>query len=562
MVFFSEWLASLKSWNKARRARRRQGQIESDFHRWKMCNMVAPATVKPNGMTVELACFADSLAQLKVLEGALLALQLSAWKHVSTLLIAPASLLAQRGDCWADAVDASSANARIGAMAADWACFCAAGAVPTPDALSWMAHALRRYPQASLVFGDAELDADAQPHLFAKPAPAMLFQIQSGYAGDVVLMRRDVVGKGADGLATSGRAFLYALVGMQFASALPNIVRVPRILACCAASFRYVDASLAALGQRLYASMGVPANLMLDATGSVFVRTPLTESAQAVYPKVSVIIPTRDRVDLLRVCIESLLRETDYPDLEVIVVDNGSTDPETLSYMSALSADGRALVIKDDKAFNYSRLNNAAAKVACGHYLLLLNNDIEVLDAGWLKLMVDVAKWSRVGCVGARLHYPSGELQHAGLVLGCGGGVAHVLRTARLEDGGAEQWARYTHEVSAVTGACLLISKKNYLSLGGLNERDLGVAFNDVDLCLRASEAGLQNVYVGEAGLCHHESISRGHDAQGGNVRRWRAEWAYLNHRWGKALQRDAHVSPHFSRYSDQFELSASVSKW
>jgi len=212
--------------------------------------------------------------------------------------------------------------------------------------------------------------------------------------------------------------------------------------------------------------------------------------------------------------------------------------------------------------FNYSRLNNLAIEEATGQFVLLLNNDIEVTDPAWLALMVDAARWSRAGCVGARLHYPSGELQHAGLVLGSGGGIAHVLRASHLEEGRGDHWAFFTHEVSAVTGACLLISRDNYRRLGGLNEQDLGVAFNDVDLCLRAREAGLINIYVGEAHLIHHESISRGSDTHGGNIRRWHSEWTYMHKKWGKKLTLDGYANPNYSKYGDQFELSTRISKW
>jgi GT2 family glycosyltransferase len=568
MTFFSGLLAQLKSWNRARKQNRRNDLIESDYLMWRERNKVKAPRSSPNGFAVGVVCFVESLEQLREVEKALATLQPSSWGSIKTTLIGSAGLISQRGECWSDVVPDDPVNVASiewieGSLQPDWYCFCAAGCVPTADALAWMAEAIRRQPSATMVFGDAELDTDTAPSLFAKPEPALLFQIQTGYVGDVVLVRQMNASRLMLAGSSGWRHFLYVLGCDLLGNDQAMCIRVPRVLAHCSSGFRYIKADLAEAGATCYERLlGARVLLELDPSESVFLRRVSSVAPDVAYPLVSVIIPTRDRLNLLKVCVESLLRCTDYPALEVLIVDNGSIEDCTLSYMRDLASDGRAKVIRDDGGFNYSRLNNLAVGSATGQFVLLLNNDIEVTDPGWLKLMVDAGRWARVGCVGARLHYPSGELQHAGLALASGGGVAHVLRASRLEEGRGHRWASFTHEVSAVTGACLLISRDNYRRLGGLNEQDLGVAFNDVDLCLRACEAGLINVYVGEAHLLHYESISRGSDAHDGNIGRWRSEWSYMNKRWGKRLDQDCYANPNYSRYSDQFELSARISKW
>jgi GT2 family glycosyltransferase len=273
-------------------------------------------------------------------------------------------------------------------------------------------------------------------------------------------------------------------------------------------------------------------------------------------PKVTVIVPTRNRLDLLSTCIDGLAR-TEYPDLEVVVVDNGSDDPATLDYLAALDP-ARHRVLRDTGPFNFSALNNRAARQARGDLLCLLNNDIEVLTPDWLAIMAQQALRPEVGAVGARLLYPNGRIQHAGVVLGICGGAAHAHRMLRPDCEGYFRRHALPQFVSAVTAACLVVRRESFEAVGGLDEENFAVAFNDVDLCLRLNERGWQSLYEPRATLVHHESVSRGLDRDPVGAARFAGELAALKARWGTGdmdSQVDPFHHPHLSRYSERFVL-------
>lgn len=268
-------------------------------------------------------------------------------------------------------------------------------------------------------------------------------------------------------------------------------------------------------------------------------------------PRVTVIVPTRNRIDLLRTCIEGLGR-TDYPDFEVIVVDNGSDDPATLDYLAKLDP-MRYRILRDDGPFNFSRLNNEAAKLATGELLCLLNNDIEMLSGDWLAIMARQAMRPEVGAVGAQLLYPDGRIQHAGVVLGICGGAAHAHRLLDPEEEGYFRRHALPQFTSAVTAACLVVKRKSFEAVGGLDETKFAVAFNDVDLCLRLNAAGWQSFYEPRAMLVHHESVSRGLDRDPVGAARLAGELAALRARWHTDTDVDPYHHPQLNRYSERF---------
>lgn len=269
-------------------------------------------------------------------------------------------------------------------------------------------------------------------------------------------------------------------------------------------------------------------------------------------PRVTVIIPTRDRVELLRVSVSSVLDRSHYPALELLVVDNGSTDRATLAYMDEVALDPRVRILRRPGPFNFSDLNNAAAREATGQVLCLLNNDIEVTDPAWLNHMVAHAMRPGVGCVGANLLYPDGRLQHAGVVLGIGGVAGHGHKTFPGDHPGYFSQLLMARRVSAVTAACLVVRKSIWDEVGGLDE-GLAVAFNDVDFCLRVREAGHANVITPDAVLFHHESASRGQDADPVRRERFEREVQFMQDRWGTKLQADPHYSPHLTLTRENF---------
>ena len=273
-------------------------------------------------------------------------------------------------------------------------------------------------------------------------------------------------------------------------------------------------------------------------------------------PRVSVIIPTRNGLKVLKPCLTSLLGITRYPDLEVLVVDNGSDDPTTLQFLAELEGQGRIRVLRDPSPFNYSALNNRAVQQAGGELICLLNNDIEVIEPGWLEEMVVQVLRPGVGAVGARLLYPNGKLQHAGVLLGVGGVAAHAHHGWPGDHPGYFSRAQLAQEVAVVTAACLLVRRSSYQCVGGLDEENLAVAFNDVDFCLKLVEAGFVNLYTPFAVLVHHESVSRGQDLSPEKAARFAAEVQWMQKRWGEMLLKDSAYNPNLSLHNPHFRLA------
>jgi O-antigen biosynthesis protein len=270
-------------------------------------------------------------------------------------------------------------------------------------------------------------------------------------------------------------------------------------------------------------------------------------------PRVSVIIPTRNRLDLLSTCIAGLA-SADYSDLEVIVVDNDSEDPATLDFLETLQERGMR-VLRHAGPFNYSAINNRAVAEATGDLVCLLNNDVAMLSPDWLTIMATQALRDDVGAVGAQLLYPDGRIQHAGVVIGVGNAAGHAHRFLRPDDAGYFRRHALPQFVSAVTAACLVVRRDRFLAVGALDETRFPVAFNDVDLCLRLNERGWQSFYEPRAVLVHHESVSRGFDRDPVRAARFAGELAALQERWRTNSIVDPFHHPMLSRASEQFVI-------
>ena len=270
-------------------------------------------------------------------------------------------------------------------------------------------------------------------------------------------------------------------------------------------------------------------------------------------PFVSIIIPTRDRADLLDMCLNSVLRKSTYENYEIIVVDNGSVEEETEKLLDRQPKD-RVRVIRDDSPFNYSRLNNLAVEKSNGNVICLMNNDIEVLTPDWLEEMLSFAMQPDIGCVGARLWYPDGRLQHGGVILGLGGVAGHSHKYLPKGAPGYFGRAVLHQSLSAVTGACLMVRREVYERNNGLDE-EFAVAFNDVDFCLRVRESGYRNVWTPCAEMIHHESVSRGQEDTPEKQARFKGEVDRMEARWGGILRKDTAYSPNLTLAHDDFSL-------
>ena len=294
------------------------------------------------------------------------------------------------------------------------------------------------------------------------------------------------------------------------------------------------------------------ASVMESALPSVYLRWHLNTQ-----PLVSIIIPTRNGLALVKGCIESILNKTTYSNYEILLIDNGSDDPECLKYFNQLSKHSKIKVLNYAGEFNYSAINNFAAKNATGEVLALVNNDIEVIEPNWLTNMVSHVMRDDIGCVGAKLLYSDNRIQHAGVVMGYGGGAGHGHKYFPSDHFGYMNRLIATQNYSAVTAACLLIKAKDFWAVGGLNAKKLTIAFNDVDLCLKVRELGKRNLYCAEAVLYHHESVSRGHEDTPEKVKRFNAELAYLQTTWADVIAADPAYNPNLTLKRENFAIKS-----
>ncbi|AKC10072.1 MULTISPECIES: glycosyltransferase [Rhizobium/Agrobacterium group] len=277
-------------------------------------------------------------------------------------------------------------------------------------------------------------------------------------------------------------------------------------------------------------------------------------------PLVSIIMPTRDHLNVLKVAVESILEKTNYHHFELIIVDNQSVNLDTLAWLDQVQKhDRRVRVIRDERPFNYSALNNNAVAQSNGEIIALVNNDIEVISPDWLSEMVGLTQRPGVGCVGAKLLYPDGRLQHAGVVIGMGGVAGHGHHLFPRDHGGYFGRLKLRQSYSAVTAACLTVRREVYDRVGGLNEEDLAVAFNDVDFCLRIRAAGYENVWTPWAELYHHESLSRGYEDTPEKKERFKKEVEFMRSRWKTNQFPDPAYNSNLSRNSTSFVMDHSV---
>lgn len=273
-------------------------------------------------------------------------------------------------------------------------------------------------------------------------------------------------------------------------------------------------------------------------------------------PLVSLIIPTKNAVELLKQCIDSIQNKTIYPKMEILVVDNQSDEPPSLDYLQDLEKKGIIRMIQYNHPFNYSAINNVAVKQAKGAILAFLNNDIEAIEEGWLTEMVSHALRPQIGAVGARLWYPNNLLQHGGVILGLGGVAGHAMKHLPKNETGYNDRAVLVQNYSAVTAACLVMKKSIFEEVGGFNETDLKIAFNDVDLCLRIGECGYKIVWTPHANLYHHESATRGEEDTPEKQQRFNTEINYMMSRWSAKLAHDPAYNQNLTHSREDFSLN------
>ncbi|ACS38356.1 glycosyltransferase [Methylorubrum extorquens] len=396
-------------------------------------------------------------------------------------------------------------------------------------------------PDRHAIYGDALFSHVAHgPWLpLLRPAFDRDYLRTVDYLGPVIALRRASV-IGLD--AVPGAAALDLTLAIAHCFGTGAVCHLPRVL-----SFGRFDEGGEGRAARREAVRrdldragegGTP--VLVGQDGVIRLDRPLPEPR----PLVSLIVPTRDRLDLLQPCIESLRHRTDWPAKEILICDNDSRDPETLAYFRTLEAEGAARVVACPGPFDFAAINNRVAAQARGRLLAFINNDVEAEAPDWLERMVREALRPEIGAVGARLVDGEGRIQHGGIVLGTGGLVTHGHRHFAGDAAGYLGALRATRSVSAVTAACLVIEAVKFSRVGGFDSLTFAIDFNDVDLCLRLNAVGLRTLYVGGARLHHRESASRRPSPAA--AARHRAEVEALKKRWGPLLAQDPHYHPGF----------------
>lgn len=422
----------------------------------------------------------------------------------------------------------------------DYVAFLVPGDELAPHALYRVAAAIQAGPVPDVVYSDEDrIDAAGRRVApFFKPNWSPHLLLSWNYLGQLAMYRRTLLSEVGAGIETG--SYDLALRATEQAT---RIVHVSDVLYHARPSPDPKDVDRgrrileAALSRRGLAGQAEPVPGVPTYRPTYRVRYALIGT-----PRVSIIIPTKDHATLLRACVASVEQRSTWPHREIIIVDNGSTCPAAVRLTAELAR--RHQVLRDPRPFNWAALNNAATARAKGDYLLFLNDDTEVLSPGWIEALLEQAQQDDVGAVGAKLLYPDGTVQHAGIALGIGV-AGHVFRGLPGDAPGYHGLAMSVRDVSAVTGACLMVRRAVFQALGGFDE-GLPVAYNDVDFCLRVRQRGLSVVWTPHATLLHRESATRGTlDPPAAQALMWE--------RWCTELARDPFYSPHLTRSREDY---------
>ncbi|MEG3755799.1 glycosyltransferase family 2 protein [Psychromonas arctica] len=431
------------------------------------------------------------------------------------------------------------------------------------DALSAMADAIYNNPQAKLLYSDedkiTEKGERVTPHFKPQWNRDLLYSMN--YISHLGVYQRELVESvGGFRVGFEGSQDYDLLLRCVAQCNDQQIVHVPYVLY----HWRAIQGSTAlAESEKSYSAVaGLKAlkeHLNGKADSVEMGKLPNTYKVNwpnpSKQPLVSIIIPTKNAKKLVKQCINSLYKKNLYPHFEVLLLDNQSDDLDSINYFKQLESDGKVRLINYDKPFNYSAINNYAVSKAKGEFLVLMNNDIEILSESWLIEMVANMSRTDIGCVGAKLYYPDGKLQHGGVITGLGGVAGHSHKYFPKGHPGYFKRLQVTQNLSAVTAACLGVRKAVFEEVGGLDEENLTIAFNDVDFCLKVQAAGYRNLWSPYIEMVHHESISRGAEDTPEKQARFASEVNYMKKTWGEQLMGDPCYSQWLTLDREDFTL-------
>jgi O-antigen biosynthesis protein len=465
---------------------------------------------------------------------------------------------------------ATSTNALLSLATGEFVTFIRAGNILAEHALYEFAFALGGDDRPDIVYSDHDhVTADGhRANPWFKPGWDPDLLLAQDYISDSTVYRRSLIeAVGCLRVGFEGAEFHDLALRATAATTPDRVLHVPAILyhrrdgeksthsESALAGLRAADASCRAVRNHLD-SRGYP-DAIVERAPQIPTTIRIVWPLPASEPLVSIIVPIRHRPDLLAQCVEGILHRTDYCNLEVLIVDDGSAEPASVTLFDQLtSSDSRVSILSHPGPFNHSALNNAAAREASGEVLLLCDNDIDVIDSSWLRELVSHAIRPDVGIVGAKLLYANEQVQHGGIVLGPTGQIIHVHRLANRNDPGYRGQLALARTLSAVTGACAAIRREVFFEVGGLDEVNLAMAFNDIDLCLRVGDYGYRVVWTPFAELFHLESASPGLDDDPAKRSGLMRELQYMQETWGSLMESaDPFYNPNLLFAGEYFEV-------
>lgn len=440
----------------------------------------------------------------------------------------------------------------------DWLVFLDHDDLLSSDALAELALYISEHPEVGMVYSDHDrIDAEGTreaPQFKPAWSPELLLSYM--YMGHVLMIRRSLFEElgGARSGFEGSQDYDLALRG---AERCESVGHIPKVLY----HWRALPGSTASSGGEKRYSFEAGRRAVTEALSRRGIDGEVSRPDWAkrgnlgLYrikfpdagPRVAVLVPTRDHLDLLRACVESVKSKTSYQNYELVIVDNESSEPSTLRYLEECGQ--RVLRIPSDGKFNFARLNNLAAGQVEAEYLLFLNNDTVVLNSDWLSQMMGYAQLHGVGAVGARLLFRDGHVQHAGVVAGLHHGLAgHAFKGLPAADPGYLGYSFVSRNCAAVTAACMVTPRKTFFAYGGFDEENFAVAYNDADYCYRLREHGLRIVYCAEAELTHHEGSTRGFRDNPGEVANFKRLWS---------AKKDPYYNPNLSLADESYQTSS-----
>ena len=431
-----------------------------------------------------------------------------------------------------------------------------------PDAIAVLVRAVVECPRARVVYSDDDvLDERGRPSRPRfKPAWDREQVLESNYVGSVVLLHGSLAAA-VDRNDVRGEAALWRMLIEATCQWPPEaVVHVPSVLVH--RRFGDAEAPLIAEASAPVIAAAQEAIAQRGSVAALVARGASSRWQYAVPPRdetVSIVIPTRDRPRLLRRCVESIAEYTRDTAFELVIVDDGSTDPEALQLLATLDERAGMRVVRSSGPFNFSRLCNLGVRAARGRIAVLLNNDTRIVEEGWLAELASLAARADIGAVGPLLLYEDGSIQAAGVFLGVNRTATNVLAGYGRDDPMARAWCATRRQVSAVAGACLAVERIKYFAVGGMDET-FAVSHNELDLCLRLEAKGLANIFTPYARLIHVEGGTRGYEVTAPERARLRDEDIRFARRWPQVLARpDPAHNPNLARTGDSFALATSA---